>query len=463
MTDPTTTHPQYDEYLPVWKLCRDACTGQRAIHKGGVSYLPMLGGQSAADYAAYKMRALYFNATGRTVEAMSGLVFRKEPTVNLPEALKAYEDDIDMAGTTLDGFARDIVDEVLKVGRVGILIDYPPAPDSGNVLTIDQARQMGQRPYLTKYTAESIINWRVGRYSNRTMLTGVWLDETQEGADQSRIRELFFDGAYGVRIWQETAKGEWDIVQERYPTMGGKTIDHIPFYFCGAKEGDSSVQNPPIESLAYVNIAHYRNSADRENAVHVAGLPTPWVNGITDPAEFPQMHLGSNTCLMLPPDAQAGFLQCGADGVGAIKEAMLEKEQQMAALGARMLAPEKSQAEAAAALEIKRGGENSVLAALAGSVDIVLGAALKFMAEWVGANPDEASVALNKDFLPTPMDANMLREWVATWQSGGFSYETFILGLKQGELLPDNITAEDEQEKMQSDPPALGAMVDVVV
>jgi hypothetical protein len=422
----------------------------------------MLGGQQNEDYKSYLQRALYFNATGRTIEAMSGLVFRKDPDIELPDALVPYENDIDMAGTTLEGFARDMVDEVLTVGRVGVLTDYPPAPETASVLTIEQARQAGQRPYLTMYKAESILNWRLGRWNNRTMVTGVWLKETYESADgdKTQIRELFFDGAYGQRVWREAAKNSWEIVEERYPTKQGATINHIPFYFCGAKEGGAAVQKPPFESLADINIAHYRNSADRENAVHVAGLPTPWVNGIADPKEAPVMHLGSNTCLMLPPDATAGFLQCGADGVGAIKEAMLEKEQQMAALGARMLAPEKAQAEAAAAHEIKRGGENSVLAALAGAVSIVLSASLKFMAEWVGANPDDAHIELNKDFLPSPMDATMLREWVATWQSGGFSYETFIHGLVQGELLPDTTSAEDEREKMESDPPPLGVTGD---
>lgn len=456
--NPSKTHPQYDEYKAVWRMCRDSVIGQRAIQKGRELYLPKLGGQDDERFTNYLRRAVYFNATGRTVDGMVGLIFRKDPVIELPAALEQYREDIDMAGTTLDGFAQDVVHEVIKVGRVGVMVDFPPAPDDGSVLTIEQARQMGQRPYLTMYKAEAIINWRMGRYGNRTMLTQVFLTETYEtdDGDKTQIRELFFDGAYGQRLWREI-KGEWEIIEERYPKKLGQPIDHIPFYFCGSKEGQADVQDPPIESLAYVNIAHYRNSADRENAVHVAGLPTPWVNGITNADDIGDVHLGANTVLKLPPDSTAGFLQCGADGVGAIKEAMLEKEQQMAALGARMLSPEKAQAEAASALEVKRGGENSILGAIAGAVDIVMTAALKFMAEWVNANPDEASLTLNKDFLPSPMDANMLREWVAAWQSGGISYDTFIYGMKQGELIPDSITAEDERERIGNEAPLIGA------
>lgn len=461
---PDKTHPQYDEFLPVWKTCRDATTGQRAVHAGGDEYLPKLSGQSQADYKAYLTRALYFNATGRTVEGMVGLVFRKRPTIALPVALEPYLTDIDAAGQSLNGFAQQIVEEVVKVSRVGVLVEYPPAPEVEAPITIDTARQLGQRPYLTTYKAESILNWRVERVNNQSMIVSVFLSEKygedDDGEDLIQIRELFFDGLYGQRIWRSNSQG-WAVISEYYPTMNGQRIRMIPFFIAAPKEGTIDVQNPIIESLAYVNLAHYRNSADLENGAHVAGLPTPWVNGITDPSEAPEIYLGATTCLKLPPDATAGFLQCGSEGFATLEKAMTRKEEQMAALGARMLAPEKKQAETAEAHEIKRGGENSVLATLAGSVESTITKALRFMAEWVGSNPEEVAFELNKDYIPATMDAAMLREWVATWQSGGFSYETFIGGLQRGELIPDTITPEDEKERIEQDGPNLALTGDV--
>lgn len=74
---PDDTHDEYKEFAPVWKRCRDAATGQRAIQKGLTSYLPALAQQDDTEYKSYQSRALYYNATGRTVDAMTGLVFRK--------------------------------------------------------------------------------------------------------------------------------------------------------------------------------------------------------------------------------------------------------------------------------------------------------------------------------------------------------------------------------------------------
>jgi len=452
-------HPQYEEFASVWRICRDASTGQRAIHKGGTLYLPKLGGQTDEDYKSYKMRALYFNATGRTVDGLAGLVFRKQPMIELPTALEAFEDDINLAGETLDGLARKATEEVIKVGRGGLLVDYPPYP-SDEQMTIKQARTMGRRPYITLYKAESIRNWKLGRVNNSTMLVWLTLEEQYEenGEYLTQIRELVLDGVYIQRVWRMNENGEWYVYTEHTPIKEGRALSELPFYFLAPKEGTTEVQSPPIESLAYVNIAHYRNSADLENGAHVAGLPTPWINGVTDPENFPELHLGANTCLKLPPDAEAGFLQCGGEGFATIEKAMDRKEAQMAALGARMLAPEKAAAETAEAHEIKRGGENSVLAALAGSVDATLTKALQFMAEWVGANPEEVAIELNKDYLPAPMSAQMLTAWVSTWQSGGISDFTFFSGLQSGELVPETLTFEDEQDLKAESAPALGAI-----
>ncbi len=459
---PDKKHAQYEEFRAVWQTCRDAATGQRAVHAGGKKYLPELGGQTSAEYEAYKGRALYFNATGRTVDGMCGLVFRKQPTIELPTALEPYSDDINMGGLSLEGFAKETVEEALKVGRIGILVDYPPPPDGAVVLTVEQAKSLGQRPYIAHYKAENILNWKIGRVANATTLVSVWLLETYEENDEEKeqIRQLFLDGVYGQRIWrksQQSDKAEWvQFGPDYFPKKGGKGFGRIPFYIAAPKEGGPDVQEPPIEDLAYVNLAHYRNSADLENGAHVAGLPTPWINGITNPDEFPEMHLGSNTCLKLPPDAEAGFLQCGAEGFATIEKAMDRKQDQMAALGARMLSSEKAAAETAEAHTIKRGGENSVLAALAGSVEKTITQALRFMADWVGANHDDVVFELNKDFLPSPMDAQMLTALVAAWQSGAVSDETFFGTLVAGELVPETLTYDDEQDRKANSVPALG-------
>ena len=69
--------------------CQSVLDGGRAIKAGEERFLPKPEGMSKAAYAAYVQRALFYGATGRTVEALTGAVFRREPTV---EIQKTFED-----------------------------------------------------------------------------------------------------------------------------------------------------------------------------------------------------------------------------------------------------------------------------------------------------------------------------------------------------------------------------------
>jgi hypothetical protein len=454
---PDDKHPDYVEYTPVWKLCRAASTGQRAIHKGGREYLPMLEGQTTKQYDAYRLRALYYNATGRTVEAMKGLTFRKKPVLIVPEKMKPWLEDITMTGISFIGLAKKNMEEVLEAGRYGLLVDYPQAPGipEGVELTINDAELLDVRPYISPYTTECILNWRNARVGSRTILMDVFLFEAIENDTNNKfqIRQLTLEnGFYEQVVWKKSGKG-WDATRIK-PLMNGQPLNWIPFWFSAAEESDGSIQNPPIEDMAYVNISHYQNSADLENGAHISGLPTPYITGIDTQTSI---NLGTGTVLNLPDvNSKVGFLEVET-GFETLEKLMDRKENMLAALGARMIAPEKKAAEAAETAGIRRGGENSVLGDIAGTVEMALQQALSFMAEWAGLTGD-VRFEINKDFLPMPMDASALTSWVKAWQSGAISEETFFEALQAGEVVGETLTFEDEQDRKADSPPPLGTM-----
>ena len=56
-----------------------------AVKAGGERYLPKLDTQSLDEYFTYKARASFFNASALTADGFLGLIFRREPTVKVPE------------------------------------------------------------------------------------------------------------------------------------------------------------------------------------------------------------------------------------------------------------------------------------------------------------------------------------------------------------------------------------------
>ena len=188
-----TTHPDYDANAAGWLRARDVFAGEDAVKAAGVRYLPRLDSQTDDEYLAYKSRAAFFNAMGRTVDGFGGLIFRREPTVRLPEkssgvgvALATGVDDLDLLGTSLTAYAKNVLNEVVVVGRCGTLVDWEEEGE--------------QRAYASLYAAEQILNWRVERVNGRNVPVLIVLRETvdvvgedgfqSEAVEQIRVLRL---------------------------------------------------------------------------------------------------------------------------------------------------------------------------------------------------------------------------------------------------------------------------------
>ena len=85
----TNLPKEYDKHKWQWKRCRDVIAGKDALLQNGLSrerftgslhspnfnvdvYLPRLVNQTDQEYMAYSDRAGFFNATGRTLDALTG-------------------------------------------------------------------------------------------------------------------------------------------------------------------------------------------------------------------------------------------------------------------------------------------------------------------------------------------------------------------------------------------------------
>ena len=80
-----STHADYDAIAADWIRARDVIAGEDAVKAAGQKYLPRLDCQTEEEYAAYRDRAAFFNATARTGEGCVGLIFRRAPFVKGPD------------------------------------------------------------------------------------------------------------------------------------------------------------------------------------------------------------------------------------------------------------------------------------------------------------------------------------------------------------------------------------------
>lgn len=455
-----TQHEEYEEYYDQWERCEHAAEGQDEIHEYGIKYLPRLSGQTDQEYKGYKDRALFYNATQRTIDGLTGMMFLKPPVTEYPIALEAIVADVSMSGLSLHQFAEMLAEEVVKIGRCGVLVDHPPMTDA---MTLAQAQSLGMRPYMRMYDAESIINWRTDRISGVDMLTLVVLEEEYEVYDdefsydckpQWRVLDLP-NGIYRQRVFRKNEKGDFYVESEIFPSSQGKAIARIPFEFFGVRDNRPCVDKPPLLDLVDVNISHYRTTADYEHGLHFTGLPTPVVTGFYSDDQSASLRIGSGTAWLLPdPASKAFYLEFSGQGLSELREALRAKESMMATLGARILAPEKRGVETAQTAAIHRAGENSVLASIAQSISIGLTHCLEWMANWSGIAGD-VRVEINRDYIPQSMTHQDVAELVKSWQAGAISHETLFDNLVKGDIIRPDVSFQDEKERIDMTPPGM--------
>lgn len=460
-------HPDYRRMIDRWIRCRDVADGQDAVHTAGEKYLPMLIDQTPTEYKAYKERGVFYNATWRTIAGLVGMVFRKPPIVTVPATVEDLLKDVTLSGVPFQMFAQEVTEEALKLGRLGVLVDYPPVDTVG--LTMADAAKLNLRPTMALYRAESIINWKCDRVNNIWSLTQVVLKEmapiykdefTTTTEDRYRALDLF-GGKYRQRLFRmkEGGIGEEQIGGDLYPLMAGKPLDYIPFTFLSADDNTAEIDEPPLIDLVNVNLSHYRSTADLEHGAHFTGLPTPVVSGHTPEKDGEKLYIGSTSAWVFKdPQAKAAYLEFTGVGLEALEKRLEVKEKQMAVLGARMLEQQKRAVQTAETETIHRKGEESMLSSTAQSLSLGLERVLKWWAEWAGADVSADGAIeceLNREFYPQQMTDKMITALVAAWQQGGISFQTLFENLQSGDVIDAEKTVEDEQAQIGTTPPAL--------
>lgn len=458
MAGVSTQHKSYVAMLPQWQRAQDTVAGQRAIHAGKEKYLPRLRHEEDDDYKARLARSDFFNGTWRTIAGLVGLAFRKEPVITLPAAIEGYQEDIDLAGTPLVGMAKNLCEEVLETGRVGIMVDYPAA-DNITAISMAAKAAIGLRPALRTYEAQSIINWRYTRRNNATILAMVTLKEEAlirtedefEDKWETRYRVLDFDeaGFYRQRVYK-VEEGK-DVLLEGpiYPVRAGVKMTEIPFRMVGASGLDNMVDDPPLIDLIDKNIAHYQVNSSYRHGAHYTALPTLFLAGI-DGDESGTIYIGGSAAITArDPGARGEFIEYKGQGLGALENQLDRLERQMAMLGARMIADESAQAETLGATQIKRAGENSVMAAIVMGISEAIRWALGVMVEWEGAS-GEIEFEINRDFTPMGLDAQQLTAMVGAWQQGAMSDAELYAVLQRGDVIDGQKTFEEHQAELET-------------
>jgi len=464
-------HPDYVYWAQSWERIRDAEIGEIEIKRKREVYLKKLKGHDVQQYEAYLDRAVYFNMTAKTLSALYGTVFKRNPKITgFTPALKAAAVNITKDKMSLHLLSKTAVKETLAVGRYGLLVD---ATESG----------VGD-PYIACYTAENILDWNVteinGRFElSRVVLRELFYDREADGAlafsfrARYRVLTLTLDEQTGTYIYEQLvfvdreatgmpaidAPADFTIV----PTVRGETLNYIPFQIIGPFTNTMDIEKPPMLDIVALNLSHYKSYAQLEQGRYYTGNPIYWAKTSGEgPSEY---YVGPDVVWELGVDDDAGIIEFQGNGLKFLENALLGKEQQIAAIGGRMMpGTSRAAAESDNSLKLKEQNEQTLLLNIADTVDEAFTQVLRWWADWLNTSPSVTkgiTFELNRDFLLSKIGAREFRAIHQMYADGVIPVAVFYAYMHKAEVIPEWMD-EDEFTKHLDDVKQFPHMVDVL-
>lgn len=460
-----STHPQYADQCERWARNRAACAGQDRVKALATEFLPDdnrldRGAEARERYARYLLRATWLPVSGYTKQGLIGMMARRPAEIELPPQIEYALENADGAGLSLDQIAKLALAEIIEVGRLGLLVDYPSAEPG---LSAEAVAQMGLAARMTIYRAESIDNWRLSNIGGSLRLTMVKLCELAEVEKdeylidhEKRYRVLRLDGGvYTQTVYDENEQQVGEVITPRQ--ANGEPWQKIPFHVIGATTNSPEVDEALISGIVDLNTSHFQMSADSSKNLHIHSGGTLVIASSMSNEQWKEANpqgvtVGADQGLFLGDTGQATLLQL--DPASAVEEKLTRLEAQMVAVGAHLIS-DTTRAETAEAARIDASGKASSLSTAVSNVSEGIEAALEDMARFMGGDPEVVQYKLNQEFYPENIDAQTMMAMIQLIDRQVIAVKDARTKLRAGGLIAQNRTDEDIDGEVEEVEPLL--------
>lgn len=473
----TFVNPQYQYWMHWWQMIRDSVIGDVEIKRKNERYLPKIAADmTKEEYAAYLDRAVFFNMTQRTLTGLMGTLFNRAPVVTgIPDKLDTSS--ISKQNQTLGQFVKEIGREVLTMGRYGVLMDMD---------------ENGLRPpYFAGYITENITDWTIEEIDGRFTVTEVILRElrlarpilnpislTPAGKKLPKMKNAQADvfsmdtavtraarrwlASYRVlrlepedsndpksrRIYRQyfhtsdrgDASPEGTPYYKFTPTWRGQPFEFLPFQFFGPYDNTPDIDKSPIIDIVSLNHSHYKSYAQLEHGRFYTALPVFYTQ-VKDGDENATYTVGPSVVWEVDAGCKPGILEFNGSGLKFLENACATKEDQIAALGGRLVGVERvSAGESDNKLKMQGNNETALLLNVSMTIDVGMTALLRWWAFWQDtpqAVVDKINLETNKDFLLNTVGAREFRAIQMMYEAGVIPVEVLHDYLKRAEVVPD--------------------------
>jgi hypothetical protein len=457
---------------PFWQMIRDIRGGTASMRDAGRLYLHQEPAESESDYFNRLSRSVFTNFYKKTINVLVGKPL-KDPIVleeDVPDDIQAMMDNVDLQGSDLNVFARNVLQSAMDDGASHILVDFPAVeqqmeglfPDGS--LTLAQERDGGIRPYAIHIKAQDMLGWKfVVDVNGKKILTQIRFrelvkkDDPEDEFSQTFVERIRVYERGFVRIFERQKEaggttgnagsggGEDDYVQIAQFTT---TLDFIPIITLYTNRVGFLLGEPLLQDFAYLNIAHWQSDSDQRHITHVARVPILFGTGLGTDEDGPSsftLEIGMGTFTRGPKGSTLEYVEHTGAGVESGQKDLDNLVERMEAMAIAIITKRKPGGITATERVMDEAEAVSDLGLLARELESTLENMLDLFGVWMKKGPDAGgSVTVFKDFgiaIGSEKDLELLRK---DRDANDLSLTTYWKEQKRRGLLSDDFNAEQE-------------------
>lgn len=268
-------NPEYSSMTLAWDVVNTLWGGTRAMRAAGATYLPQQPKETRETHAYRLNSSVLYGAFKKTVKELASKPFQRAVTYSatLPSPLHDDIKNVDGRGLNITAFASTIFEDAVKYGKMHFFCDMPVVPEG-----VRQSIATQRLPYWTPISPCDVIYWSEEIIDGKRTLTEVsWLEETsvRDGnAIKCRKCEITWTREKWTRRYYEESGAAIE--------TGINPLGEIPLVTVNLDKPGEMCALPPLEDLAWMNVAHWQSFSDQRNAIRVARAAFLFGKGFTD-------------------------------------------------------------------------------------------------------------------------------------------------------------------------------------
>lgn len=407
-------------------LIRDLAGGTPQMRHRGGKYLPKLATETPDEHRARIARALLYNTFLKTRGGLVGMVMKQNPVYSVPAIIQPMLNDFDLQGNHADVFWKDAFTDAVSEGHCFLLVDMEaplpasitsaaPIPDAA-----DEAAA-GRRPYVVKYKKDQAINFVPARINGEVVIQRITFEECvtvpdgrfgEKEEQRYRVFELPIitppgpgvRGVYGDCVWSTWREQK---VGDNGPALllpydaGVTTLNRVPVVPLYTRRIGWLESQPPLEDLAELNRGHwqqYSGIIEQLRAMNpILVRKHAQATGALSGAEDEPANAAAGRAKEIKPapgeimeihgkDADIFWRSHEGTAFNAAREALIDLENRMSAVGLSIISDKTDAANAATATAkvLDQGERVSELATWARGLEDAGAGVFYYMAQYMG-------------------------------------------------------------------------------